>query len=329
MLAGRPGILVHDDDLYPIHKFTHDPRVDLAEQPVDVAGRVPAGLVLRGRERHDADVVPDPRSPGSAPTSALCRERRISLESLTPISCSSSPARRRYPDPGDDQRTEVVALPGLVDTEPRRAVENGSRLRQAARCSRPPTLVCDVRQPSSRSRNLKPYLRQRPCPSVDVQLRGLAVAGEVVLGAVIYGLLLAISRPLCRGADADPAGTSVPGFNGPRSRSGLRRHPRYPCRRSRPRRAEGLLRTSGPSPSPFRRGLRTGLRPCPSGRFLTHPARPSSSAFCLVESRKKTPCTWPEMQDVRALLDPLSLHSPYLRLCDQSSAVFGQVHPIC
>src|SRR3712207_5673768 len=32
----------------------------------------------------------------------------------------------------------------------------------------------------------------------------------------------------------------------------------------------------------------------PSGRFLTHPTRPSCSAFCRAQSRKKTPCTWPE-----------------------------------
>src|SRR4051794_9594926 len=57
MVAGGPGELVHHDGLDLVRKFTDDPRVELAEQPVDVAGSLPAGFVLARRERNDADVL--------------------------------------------------------------------------------------------------------------------------------------------------------------------------------------------------------------------------------------------------------------------------------
>ena len=56
MIPGGPGKLVHHNDLDLARKFTYDPGVELAEQPVDVARGLPADLVLRWRERDDADV---------------------------------------------------------------------------------------------------------------------------------------------------------------------------------------------------------------------------------------------------------------------------------
>ena len=72
-----------------------------------------------------------------------------------------------------------------------------------------------------------------------------------------------------------------------------------------------LLAPAGPSPS-TRLGwaFEEGLDP-PSGRFFTQPARPSSSAFSRVESRKNTPCTWPDDADVRPS-PVVSLHALYL-----------------
>src|SRR3712207_5931174 len=55
--AGGTGKLVYHCYFDLVHKFTHDRGAELAEQLVDVSGGGPAGLVLRGRERDDVDVV--------------------------------------------------------------------------------------------------------------------------------------------------------------------------------------------------------------------------------------------------------------------------------
>src|SRR3712207_9021415 len=57
LFRSRGRILVHHDKLYLPFKFIYDLGVDLIEQPVDVAGYAPAGLVLPGRKRHDANVA--------------------------------------------------------------------------------------------------------------------------------------------------------------------------------------------------------------------------------------------------------------------------------
>ena len=131
--AGRPGKLVRHYNLDLIRKFTHDRGVELAEQPVDVPCGASTGLVLRGRERYDVNVAlaygynDAVRDPAYAWGPDLLRIPDPYLPQLSRLLCVG------YPDPGHDQRTEVVTLPGLVDAEPRRTVKDGPLSRAGRR----------------------------------------------------------------------------------------------------------------------------------------------------------------------------------------------------
>ena len=127
VIAGGPGELVHHHDLDLARKFTDDPGVDLAEQPVDVAGGVAAGFVLTRGERDDADVFRTDdledalRDHLYAENADLFGIPDACLLQLFRLVTADDP------DACDDEGAEVVALPGLVDAKPRRAVEGGPR----------------------------------------------------------------------------------------------------------------------------------------------------------------------------------------------------------
>src|SRR5215203_2405518 len=135
ILPGGSGKLVHHHDLDLVRKFAHDFGVELAEQPVNVSGDVPSGLVLPGRERDDVDVVPADgledrvRNPLYAGSPDLLGISNPYL--LQPFRHFST----RDTDPGHDQGPEVVAFSGLVDAEPGCSVEDG--LRPGATCGGP------------------------------------------------------------------------------------------------------------------------------------------------------------------------------------------------
>src|SRR5215207_3001590 len=132
---------------------------------------------------------------------------------------------------------------------------------------------------------------------VDVQLRGLAVTGEVVLGTVVYGpaarylyALLVEEQTQTRGKVGDwpVQRTSNPLRSPPASSISVSTFSTEACwGPSSHQRSISLTLSEGPSKT---------ASTLPSGRFLTHPARFSSTAFCLVESRKKTPWTWPDIR---------------------------------
>src|SRR5215210_5438129 len=131
---------------------------------------------------------------------------------------------------------------------------------------------------------------------VDVQLRRLAAAGQVVLGAVIYGPSIRYLHAFSVEEQAK-VGRDFGGWGWVQRTSKVSRSPpalskststfstEARCGPSLHQSTIALTLSEGPS---------NRASTCPSGTFVTHPARPSSSAFCLVESRKKTPCTWPE-----------------------------------
>src|SRR5918994_5529389 len=129
---------------------------------------------------------------------------------------------------------------------------------------------------------------------IDVQLRGFVFAGQIVLGPVIYrpaaGYLDALSIEERAKVWGDfgrwVQRTSKPSRSPLDLSKSVSTFSTEACRGpSSHQRTISLTLSEGPS---------NKASTCPSGMFFTHPARPSSSAFCLVESLKKTPCTWPE-----------------------------------
>src|SRR5215217_506578 len=167
---------------------------------------------------------------------------------------------------------------------------------------------------------------------IDVQLRGLAVAGQVVLGAVIYSPATCYLHTFSVKEQAQLWG-DFGGWGGVQRTSKPLRSPRSPLALSKSVSTFSTEACWGPSSHQRTISLTLSEGPsnrastCPSGTFFTHPARPSSTAFCLVESRKKTPCTWPETRTCarsRSLF--CTIHTSVGSIIGWS---IGPVNPIC